>query len=103
MKITDIRIYKVAKNDYLKANVSITFDDMLVVWCKLCSGRNGDYITFPSHSYENRKGELEWKDDVFPLTKEFREDITDAVIDSYEKESDKEDKKDSKKSRRSFK
>ena len=88
MKITDVRVFKV-DSEKLKANVSITFDEQLVMWVKLVDGKYGLYVNFPSHSYEGNDGKVVYKDDVFPITKDFRDDIIDAVIDAYEKESSK--------------
>lgn len=82
MKITDVRIFTV-ESEKLRANVSITFDEQLVMWVKLVEGKYGLYINFPCHSYEDKNGEIKYKDDVFPITKEFREDIIDAVLDAY--------------------
>lgn len=84
MKITDTNIY-VVNNGNLLANASITFDNSFVVWVKLCEGSHGMFINFPCHSYDGKDGNKVWKDDAFPITRELREDITDAVVDAYEK------------------
>lgn len=92
MKITDVRVFTV-ESEKLKANVSITFDEQLVIWVKLVDGKYGLYVNFPCHSYEGKDGETVYKDDVFPITKDFREDIIDAVIEAYEKETSKSNRK----------
>ena len=99
MKITDVRVYPV-NNKNLLANASVTFDKSLVIWVKLCESKSGHFISFPCHSYENNKGEVEWKDDCFPLSKEFREEITDAVYNEYQDVIDAEDEKKSKRTRK---
>lgn len=92
MKITEVRVYPL-ESEKLKANVSITFDDQLVMWCKLVDGKYGLYITFPNHSYQDKDGSTIYKDDVFPITKDFREDIIDAVISEYEKATKKNNRR----------
>ena len=83
MKITDVRVFKVNVKSNLLANASITFDNSLVVWVKLCTGRNGEFLNFPCHKFVDENNDEQWKDDVFPLSKEFRDEMTDAVIDAY--------------------
>lgn len=92
MKITDVRVFTV-ESEKLKANVSITFDEQLVMWVKLVYGKYGLYVNFPCHSYTDEKGETVYKDDVFPITKDFREDIIDSVIEAYEKQIKKNSRK----------
>lgn len=92
MKITDVRVFTV-ESEKLKANVSITFDEQLVMWVKLVDGKYGLYVNFPCHSYDGKDGKTVYKDDVFPITKDFREDIIDAVIEAYEKETSKSNRK----------
>lgn len=102
MKITEVRAFIINKGNLL-ANASVTFDNSLVVWVKLCESRNGEFISFPCHKYEDNNGEEKWKDDVFPLSANFRDEITNAVVDAYNdalKELEKKPKKTTTKSRK---
>ena len=87
MKITDIRIRLVSKEDAkLKAVASITIDDCLVVHdIKVINGREGMFISMP-----NRKTpDGEYKDIVHPINTETREELKKAVLDAYEHEVNK--------------
>ncbi len=87
MKITDIRIRLVSKEDAkLKAVASITIDDCLVVHdIKVINGREGMFISMP-----NRKTpDGEYKDIVHPINTETREELKKAVLDAYEQEVNK--------------
>lgn len=78
MKITNVRAFP-ADNGNIKAYVSVTFDDMLVVdGFKVISGRNGLFVGCPA-----RKAGEEFKDIAFPITKEFREELFSAVLAEY--------------------
>lgn len=102
MKITDVRAFVINKGNLL-ANASVTFDNSLVVWVKLCEGRNGHFISFPCHKYEDKDGEEMWKDDVFPLSGEFRDEITEAVLNEYNDVLDDEPKKTTSKTKKTTK
>lgn len=79
MKITNVRAFP-ADNGNIKAYVSVTFDDMLVVdGFKIISGRKGLFVGCPS-----RKAGDEYKDIAFPITKEFRQELFDAVLAEYD-------------------
>ena len=79
MKVTKVDIYAV-KHNTLKANATITFDDCFVVkGLKVVKGKKGLFVTMPSYEYNG-----EWKDLCFPLSKEFRTEISNAVLDAYD-------------------
>lgn len=92
MKISDVRIYPVnSSKTNILANVSITIDDAIVIYCKLIESRKGEkFISFPNHSYEDKDGKTVYKDDVYCLSKEIMLDILDAVIEAYEHETEEE-------------
>ena len=87
MKITDVKVFK-TKSSTLIANANITLDNELVIKVKLIEGKSGKFLSFPNH--ENCG---EYYDDVFPITKEFRTELTDAVIDAYEESDEKRSRK----------
>lgn len=84
MKITDVRIRLVSKDDAkLKAVASITIDDCIVVHdIKIINGREGLFISMPSR----KTPDGEYKDIVHPINTETREEIKSAVLGAYEAE-----------------
>ena len=42
------------------------------------------FISMPSNSYKNAKGETQYDDIFHPVTKEARNALSDAVMDAYE-------------------
>ena len=85
MKITDVRIRLVAKEELkLRAVASITIDECFVIHdIKVIDGKDGLFISMP-----NRKTPSgEFKDIVHPINTETREMIKSAVLEAYEKAS----------------
>jgi stage V sporulation protein G len=80
MKITDIRVRKVAGEGKLKAYVTITFDDCFVVHnVKIIEGKSGVFIAMPSR----KTGSGEYKDVAHPIHPEFRAELQDQILDAY--------------------
>lgn len=72
----------------IKANVTLTIDNAFVVKnLTLVEGRNGKFVNMPHHKSNevDENGRAIYRDDAFPLTKELREQIQKAAIESYEK------------------
>ena len=88
--VTDVRVYPVESDSTLRANVSITINEVLVIWCKLIEGNKGYFLSFPSHSYKSGK-ETKYKDDVFFLDGDVRNIVTDKVVNEYEAIVDEEE------------
>ena len=66
-----------------KAFASLTIEDSIcITGLKLVEGKSGLFVSFPQ--YKNKEGE--YKDIVFPVTKEFREKLTKLVVGEYERE-----------------
>ena len=88
MKITEVRIRKVKKDDSkLKAVASITIDDVFVIHdIKVIDGNEGNFIAMPSR----KTPDGEYKDIVHPLNTETREMIRNIILDEYEKVKDLE-------------
>lgn len=76
---------KVWKSDkpWLKANANITIDNSFVVkGIKVIEGKNGLFISMP-----NKKSvEGNYLDICFPITKEARKQINEAILEQYNKE-----------------
>ena len=84
MRITDVRVRSVSKKESkLKAFVSITLDDALVIHnLKVIEGKNGLFVAMPSK--KNNKGEF--RDILHPINLETRKMIEDSVLGAYNKE-----------------
>jgi stage V sporulation protein G len=80
MKITQVSTYKVESDSKVVGLASITLDDCLVVSdLKIMQGSNGLFVSMPNR--KNQKGE--YKDIVFPITKEFRQELQKAILDKF--------------------
>lgn len=82
ISISDVRVYLFnGENSSLKAFASITIDDELVIkGLRVVEGNKGLFIAFPS-TYSEKDDE--YYDNVFPIKKETRDYITDAVLAEY--------------------
>ena len=81
MKITDVRVRKVAKEGKLKAMVSITLDDEFVVHdIKVIEGEKGLFIAMPS----KKAVDGEYRDIAHPINSSTREKIQSTILVKYE-------------------
>ena len=70
-----------------KGFATITMDDCFVVsGLKIVEGQNGLFVSMPS-----QKKKEEYKDVCYPITKEFREQITKVVLDKFNDTEDEQD------------
>lgn len=82
MKITDVRVRKIAKDGKMKAIVSITLDDEFVVHdIKVIEGEKGLFIAMPS----KKATDGEYRDIAHPINSETRDTIQRMILTSYEK------------------
>lgn len=82
MKITDVRVRKVAKEGKMKAVVSITIDDEFVVHAiKVIEGEKGLFIAMPSR----KAVDGEYRDIAHPINSATRDHIQKLILDAYEK------------------
>lgn len=82
MKVTDVRVRKIAKEGNMKAIVSITLDDVFVVHdIKVIEGEKGLFIAMPS----KRAVDGEYRDIAHPINSSTREAIQRIILESYEK------------------
>lgn len=82
MKITDIRIRRITDESKMRAVVSVTFDDELVVHdIKIIQGYEKLFLAMPSRPLA--KGG--YSDIAHPTKKELREELERAVIAEYER------------------
>lgn len=81
MKITAVSIKKMEKDNF-RGFADVTFDDCFVVkGIRIMDGKKGLFVAMPSEYSEK---DDEYYDRCFPITKEFREELTDAILDGYE-------------------
>lgn len=86
--VTDIAVYPYeAKDNPTVAFVNVTILDKLVLkGIRVVDGRKGLFIAFPQTKRKAKKGrEDEYFDIFFPITKEFREELTEAILEAYDK------------------
>ena len=82
MRITDVRVRKIAREGKMKAVVSITLDDEFVVHdIKVIEGDNGLFIAMPS----KKASDGEYRDIAHPINSSTRENIQRIVLSHYEK------------------
>lgn len=83
MKITDIKIRKTFTEGPMKAIVSVTFDNQLVVHdIKVIYAKEKYFIVMPSR----KNPDDTYRDIVHPINSEFRSLIEDSVKSAYDKE-----------------
>ena len=82
MKITEVRVFPLSKKDSnLKAFASITIDDAVcITGIRIIEGKIEVFMSMP----QSKDNEGEYHDVAFPITKDAREAIQDAVLDEYE-------------------
>ena len=82
MKITDVRVRRIAKEGKMKAIVSITIDDEFVVHdIKVIEGDKGLFIAMPS----KKAADGEYRDIAHPISQATRESIQAIILDAYGK------------------
>lgn len=92
MEITNVRVTKnkeMLRKSPIRAFVEITLDNVFVVRnLKLIEGKKGIFLAFPSQVRKNGTR----NDIAFPIKKEFRQRIVDAVMDVYNSQGDQPNK-----------
>lgn len=82
MKITDVRVRKIAKEGKMKAVVSITIDDEFVVHdIKVIEGEKGLFIAMPSR----KATDGEYRDIAHPINSGTRDNIQRIILENYER------------------
>lgn len=72
----------------IKANATLTIDNAFVVKnLTVVQGKNGLFVNMPHHKTNevDENGKAVYRDDAFPLSKDVRDVIQKAAIESYEK------------------
>lgn len=88
MEISKINVFP-TKGDTIKANGNIGFNDAIVVAFKIIKSKKGKlFVTFPSHSYEDNDGVIQYVNDVYFVDGSLREFVTESIIKAYHDEVD---------------
>ena len=83
MKVTRVKIFE--GKGHILANMNITIDDCLAVnGIKVIEGTKGRFISFPQISYKDEYGTIQYRDIVFPCTKESRAELDKVLMKKYE-------------------
>lgn len=81
MKITDVRIRKVAREGKMKAVVSITIDEEFVVHdIKVIEGEKGLFIAMPSR----KASDGEYRDIAHPINSSTHDCIQSLILEKYQ-------------------
>jgi Uncharacterized protein, involved in the regulation of septum location len=81
MKVTEVKISKLENGGKAKAFASVTFDGAFVITgLRVMEGANGLFVAMPSQKREDK-----YVDTAFPVTKEFRTELQDAVLAEFNK------------------
>lgn len=70
----------------------IYFEDCFVVSnVSVIQGKEKEFVAMPSYMVKQngREGKSQYQDVCFPVTKEFREKLYDAIMDCYQREKEK--------------
>ncbi len=81
MEITDIRIRKINMDSKMKAVVSVTFDNCLVIHdIKVIEGNDKLFVAMPSR----KTPEGEFKDIAHPINMEMRDKLEKGILEKYQ-------------------
>lgn len=81
MEITDIRIRKMSAEGKMRAVVSVTFDNALVIHdIKVIEGQDKMFVAMPSR----KTADGEFKDIAHPINAAMREALQKSIIEKYE-------------------
>ena len=85
MNVTDVRVRKIKNEGKMKAVVSVTLDDMIVIHdIKIIEGQTGLFVAMPSR----KVGESDYRDIAHPINSSARTLLQDVIFEAYEKQKD---------------
>ncbi len=80
MQITDIRVRKLNSEGKMKAIISVTFDDAIVIHdIKVIEGNEKLFVAMPSR----KTPEGEFKDIAHPINALTRRELEEAILEKY--------------------
>ena len=91
MEVTDVRVRKVDKEGKMKAIVSITFDEEVVIHdIKVIEGEKGLFIAMPSR----KTTDGEYRDIAHPIRSTTRELLQQTILEKYQEDTEGEEEED---------
>lgn len=87
MTITEVKIRRLYNQERLKALVSVTFDDALVIHdIKIIKGPKRLFVAMPSQKDEKGKdgGIAVYRDIAHPIGQEMRQKLESAILSAYD-------------------
>ena len=94
--ITNVSVYTLNDtNSKTVALATVTISDCLVLTgLRIVRGKKGMFVSMPQRKLSKPdKNGNEYADIFFPVTHDFREELTGAVMDEYDRALDKEENK----------
>lgn len=84
LEISRINVWP-CNGEVIKANGNISFNDAIVVSFKVMKAKKDStlFVSFPTHSYEDKDGVTQYVGDVYFLDGDLREFVINAIIKSY--------------------
>ena len=77
----DVKIGSIRPSGSLRATASVNLNDCFAIRnVKIMEGSKGLFVSMPNY----KAGNGEYKDICFPITKEFRQQLHDAIISAYQ-------------------
>lgn len=78
------KVVKTFDKGTVKAVCDVTLDNKFVIHgVKLIKGDKGDFVSMPSESWKNKKGETQYSDIAHPVDAATRSALHRAVSDAY--------------------
>lgn len=91
--ISDVKVFPMKnKHPRIRANCSFVVAGRFRVKCTVAESPKGLYVGFPgrySEKLDPETGKKIWYDDVCPVSKDAREEITSIIMTAYKKLNDK--------------
>lgn len=79
MNVTDVVVRQIVDNNGLQAIVSVTLDNEIVIHdVRIMEKENKLYLLYPNSRYKDKKRGL-----VYPINREARQKIEQAVLEEY--------------------
>ena len=83
MKVTDVRIRKITRDEKMKAIVSVTLNEQFVIHdIRIIEGPHGFFVAMPSR----RTPGGGFRDIAHPISTEARRHLQQSVLEAYEAE-----------------
>jgi stage V sporulation protein G len=73
------RIFKLDTDSKLKAFADVSFSGMVIKGFSVVNGEKGLFVSMPRHQGKDGK----WYNTVTPVTKELKQQLTEAVLEAY--------------------